>query len=311
MLLTAITIDPDVQPRAALNADVVETYAGDMDRGCEFPPVVVFNDGATIWLADGFHRVAAAKAARLTHINADERRGTKRDAIWFAVGCNAGGSLVRSNADKRKAVEMVLRDEMWALEYSDRVIAERCGVHHSFVAKMRPQVATVATSNPTPIPAEETHEPAPAPQPAKRKGKDGKMYPAKRKAEPESESEPSAVRLTHRDDTAKTSPELDERVATLLAEGLTPKEAARKLGVAQSAVYSSRRKQGLAPRRNPLEKATAFAHEIADYCTYQQDGVSAAWELASPEEREEFIGSLGEAIASLKRFKKGLNNDAP
>lgn len=46
-------------------------------------------------------------------------------------------------------------------DWSDRKIAEVCGVSHTAVQKIKPQVATVATSEPT-----------------TRTGRDGKQYPA-------------------------------------------------------------------------------------------------------------------------------------
>lgn len=71
---------------------------------------------AAYWLADGFHRTAAAKSAGLAEIDADVRQGTRRDAILFSVGANAAHGLRRTNADKRRAVETLLRDEEWVRE---------------------------------------------------------------------------------------------------------------------------------------------------------------------------------------------------
>lgn len=51
----------------------------------------------------------------------------------------------RSNADKRRAVEIALREFS---NMSDRAIAELCGVHHDMVRSSRPKldVAESATS---------------------------------------------------------------------------------------------------------------------------------------------------------------------
>ena len=42
----------------------------------------------------------------------------------------------RSNADKRKVVTRLLKDEEWS-EWSDREIARQCKVDHKTVAKIR------------------------------------------------------------------------------------------------------------------------------------------------------------------------------
>lgn len=134
--ITAIRIDGGTQPRAYTDADVVADYADVMLNGTVFPSVIVFYDGLTYWLADGFHRVEAAKRAGLTDIAAEVRQGTQRDAILFSVGANANHGLRRTNADKRRAVERLLRDEEWAA-WSDREIARKCAVHHELVGRVR------------------------------------------------------------------------------------------------------------------------------------------------------------------------------
>lgn len=49
-------------------------------------------------------------------------------------------------ADKRRAVETLLRDEEWGL-WSSRQIANKCGVSHTFVDNIRPSLATVASDS--------------------------------------------------------------------------------------------------------------------------------------------------------------------
>src|SRR5690606_19453784 len=68
------------------------------------------------------------------------------DAILHSVGANATHGLPRSNAAKRRAVELLLRDEEWS-KRSDRWIAEKGGVSHPMVIKMRPHLVTVTSSN--------------------------------------------------------------------------------------------------------------------------------------------------------------------
>ncbi len=128
------------QMRAGLNPDTVSEYMEVLDANpgaWPFPPIVVFYDGSTYHLADGFHRVAAARQkGRWTAVPADVRPGTRRDAVLHAAGANASHGLRRSNADKRRAVETLLRDEEWG-QWSNMEIARRCQVSESNVRSVR------------------------------------------------------------------------------------------------------------------------------------------------------------------------------
>lgn len=154
MDLTRISIDGGTQTRAALNEPVVAEYADALRDGVKLPAVVVFFDGSAHWLADGFHRYFAHKAARKASINVDVREGTQRDAVLFSTGCNSTHGLRRSNEDKRRAVMTLLNDSEWR-SWSDREIAKQCDVSHTFVANLRaPKVATLPPAPPAAEPAE-------------------------------------------------------------------------------------------------------------------------------------------------------------
>jgi hypothetical protein len=64
------------------------------------------------------------------------RQGTRREAVLFSVGANASHGLRRTNADKERAVKVLLSDDEWK-EWGDREIASRCGVTHPFVGQIR------------------------------------------------------------------------------------------------------------------------------------------------------------------------------
>lgn len=134
--LSDIRTDGGTQMRASLNDDTVSDYAAIIRDGVDFPPVILFFDGSTHWLADGFHRFFAYKQAGAVEIPAEVQQGTKREAILFSVGANAAHGLPRTREDKRKAVQALLDDAEWAL-WSDREIAKRAGVHHQLVANLR------------------------------------------------------------------------------------------------------------------------------------------------------------------------------
>lgn len=138
--VVSIRTDGGTQPRAQTDESVIDDYAEKMREGVKFPAVTIFYDGEAYWLADGFHRVEAAKRAGMTDIAAEVRQGTQRDAILFSVGANDTHGLRRTHADKRRAVERLLRDEEWAA-WSDREIARRCAVHHDLVGRVRRELS--------------------------------------------------------------------------------------------------------------------------------------------------------------------------
>lgn len=124
------------QPRGKVDDDVVREYATALREGAVFPPVTVFYDGNDYWLADGFHRHAAHLEIDRFVIDADVRQGTRRDAVLFSVGANAAHGLRRSNADKRRAVETLLRDAEWG-KWVDAEIARRAAVSPMTVGRIR------------------------------------------------------------------------------------------------------------------------------------------------------------------------------
>lgn len=138
-----IKINGGTQPRSEIDESVVSEYAEAMQGGAQFPPVVVFFDGAAHWLADGFHRTHAARRAKMDEISAEIHDGTKRDAILYSVGANYDHGLRRTPADKRKAVETlltnpdVMNDPKTGEPWSDNKIAKLCKIDHKTAAKYR------------------------------------------------------------------------------------------------------------------------------------------------------------------------------
>lgn len=146
LALDLIRADQRAQPRENLNTDITQAYADDMAEGIEFPPLTVYFDGETYWLADGFHRRYAAISLGLAEFPCEIRRGGLREAILHSCSANAEHGHRRSNADKRRAVTRLLEDEEWR-QWSDREIARQCRVHHTFVGKMRSEMETVTGDN--------------------------------------------------------------------------------------------------------------------------------------------------------------------
>lgn len=134
--LVKIRIDGGTQPRENIDEEIVSEYATAMMEGESFPDVVVFNDGANYWLADGFHRYHASKKLGYLELNTEVKSGTKRDAVLYSVSANSKHGLRRTNADKRKAVLTLLNDKEWS-EWSDNEIAKHAEVSQPFVSKLR------------------------------------------------------------------------------------------------------------------------------------------------------------------------------
>jgi len=83
------------------------------------------------------------------------------------VGASSTHGLARTNKDKRRAVEILLRDEEWAGK-SDRQIAEKAAVTQPFALKVRRELAG---DNGYTLPETRT-------------GKDGKQYPTRKAKAP-------------------------------------------------------------------------------------------------------------------------------
>ena len=170
LAIDLIRTDGGTQMRAELDRDVYLDYRDKMLAGVEFPPLDVFFDGSTYWLADGFHRFYGAREAKRGSVKATVHNGTQRDAILFAVGANTSHGLRRSNADKRNCVLALLNDEMW-VKWSGEKIAEAAAVSANFVSEVKKQLSSDESS----LVAKTKDEP--------KLGKDGKKRkPPNRKA---------------------------------------------------------------------------------------------------------------------------------
>lgn len=151
--LAAIIIDKGTQSRAQISEETVTDYAEAMSAGDQFPAITVFHDGVDYYLADGFHRLHAAKRLGRASIQVNVEQGTLRDAILFSLGANNNHGLRRSNADKRKCVRTLLEDFEWG-EMSVAEMAHLCAVSPQLVMAVKQEmeggvkVSTVKTNAP-------------------------------------------------------------------------------------------------------------------------------------------------------------------
>jgi hypothetical protein len=74
--------DPRIGGGSHLDQERVDRYATILDQ---LPPIVMFRTEDGLILADGYHRVAAARKAGAERIAAEVRNGSRGDALRFAV----------------------------------------------------------------------------------------------------------------------------------------------------------------------------------------------------------------------------------
>ena len=150
------------QVRVALSETVIREYAEAIEQGDEFPPIEVYYDETAYWLADGFHRVQAAKRAGRDAIAASVHQGGQRDALLHALSANESHGHRRTDADRRHAVELMLADPEWQ-EWNNSAIARQCRVSEFLVRTVRQERAP-------------THEAQEPPERTRKVTRGGKTY---------------------------------------------------------------------------------------------------------------------------------------
>lgn len=171
--LSNLVVDGGTDVRSEINEDIVNEYSEAARKKAKFPPLIVFDTGEEMLVADGFHRLCGFERQGVKKYDCDIRKGTKADALKFALGCNDEHGYRRTNADKRNAVIIALKEFD---DSSDRTISEMCKVSHTFVGDIRKEIAPPPPPRPvvtSGVPAATNTEPPP-----RRKGKDGKNYKA-------------------------------------------------------------------------------------------------------------------------------------
>jgi hypothetical protein len=132
------------KPDATLQARVEhlnDIHLGRLKRSMEnqdsLAPVVVFKDkDDRLYLADGFHRHHIYSKAGKAFIPAYQIDGDYRDALEFATMCNRENCLGRTKEDEKKAVKMLLANEVWSLK-ADGIIAKHVGLSRDTVSRVR------------------------------------------------------------------------------------------------------------------------------------------------------------------------------
>lgn len=128
------------QIRKTLDHGVIDDYCEALNNGAIFPAIDVFKEkGSSRYiLADGFHRLLAHIHADKEKIECNVREGGMHEALEFAFGANSMHGLRRTNADKRHAVEMALKDPAFS-KLSSQELADMCRVTKRTVNKIKNQ----------------------------------------------------------------------------------------------------------------------------------------------------------------------------
>lgn len=137
----SLTDSPKV--RIEVRDEVVKEYAEQMKAGEAFPPVLLFLSRKTkqYLIADGWHRVEAAKVNKQRGITAEVRDGEYEDALIAALVANTRHGLRRSVADKEASVRAAVKQ--WPGK-SNVAIAKACAIDDHIVGSVRKELEQVA-----------------------------------------------------------------------------------------------------------------------------------------------------------------------
>ncbi|MBX3442852.1 MAG: hypothetical protein KF774_10630 [Planctomyces sp.] len=122
--------------RERLDEPAVERYAEVLREGGELPKLRCFERLGRLLCGDGRHRLEAHRRAGRETIAVTIEPGGPDDALRVACHANAAHGLPRSNADKRRTVELALRHSEWG-RMSDGAVAQLCAVSREFVNRVR------------------------------------------------------------------------------------------------------------------------------------------------------------------------------
>ena len=124
-----LTLSDEVLPRQSKSRGGIDKYKAILRR-FELPPLLVVYDGTVRWLADARSRLQAHVELGAEEVKCDVVKGTKEDAIWLAAAKHA---MPRTNAEKRNAVELLLKTEKGQHSTNEQ-IADHVGCSAVFVS---------------------------------------------------------------------------------------------------------------------------------------------------------------------------------
>lgn len=136
--INKIIADRSLNVRQALDDELVAIYQEVYDS---LPPVSVFDTENGLILADGFHRLAAARRLKRKTVKAEVRKGSYRDAVEYAALVNLKHGKNLNRAERRKVIEVMLKLHP---ERADNWIAEDVGISDHTVRAVREELESIS-----------------------------------------------------------------------------------------------------------------------------------------------------------------------
>lgn len=275
------------QSRAELSEATVANYAEAMAAGTTFPPIVVFHDGSTYWLADGFHRLMAHVRNNADWVTADVRIGTRREAVLHSVASNSDHGLPRTNADKRHAVLLLLKDEEWG-QWSDREIGRRCCVDGTTVGRIRSELSLLQNRS---EPVAKTYT-----------NKHGQT--ATMNTENIGQRKPAALRAAE--------------ISALAADGNRAEQIARELNIGEPQVRNLAAKHGItlpdktcrSSRRIDNRRVVEQTVLSIDACAQAINTIPVDFSGLESRDLQDWLQTVSESLAILRKFHARLKEAA-
>ena len=144
MKIKIADLDLSLQTRAGTDAETINNYAEAMADGAQFPDVTVFTDGKRYWLADGFHRVMAAK--QNGSVVKMKSEGYREDTVDLSVSDKNSVRRGSSGAMPERAQQIIeqAQREPQQQRLSERRRAAVSGQSHpkSLLQRERPSVGS-------------------------------------------------------------------------------------------------------------------------------------------------------------------------
>ena len=194
-----IVCDEDIQPRVQVSKDAIEDYAAEYRRLHETNAddknlglIDVFRDPveAIDRMANGFTRHQAAIQAGVEFIKCKVFVGDRDACLAHAGKANLLQNAQRYTfADRRKWAEKAIESPVLS-KWTDRRLAEQCGLTHPTIGKIRRNVEERKSLPLGEVSASEG-SPEPSPAPTIREGKNGKQYSVPPRSTPSATATPT------------------------------------------------------------------------------------------------------------------------